>query len=103
MDDQRNEYITLLYDISKHLTTVGTVTAVVMVALSEGRGAPYVPLLLLAVSVSLALGAMGELVRQMSIRSGRIGPRWVGHDSLLTGSAVALVAAVVWYAVGTFV
>jgi hypothetical protein len=99
--DESTEYLKLLYDISKHLTTLGTVTAVVIIALSEGRGAPYGPLLLLAVSVLMALGAMGLLVRYMASRSGIAVGLTNPHTLLQIGSVAILMLAVAWFAVGT--
>jgi hypothetical protein len=99
--DESTEYLKLLYDISKHLTTLGTVTAVIMIALSEHRGAPYGPLLLKSLSVFLALAAMGILARYMAWRVGFSG-RWsISHGLLQLGSVVLLVAAVAWFAVLT--
>ena len=99
--DESTEYLKLLYDISKHLTTLGTVSAVIMIALSEDLGAPYGPLFLIALSVFLGLAAMDILARYMAWRVG-FSDRWsISHGLLQLGSVVLLVAAVAWFAVLT--
>ena len=72
-----------------------------MITLSEHRGAPYGPLLLISLSVFLTLAAMGILARYMAWRVGFSG-RWsISHGLLQLGSVVLLVAAVAWFAVQT--
>jgi len=60
---QYEEYLKLLYDLSKHITTLSTATAVVFVTLSRDDPARlYVPLFALLVAIILALLSMHRIL-----------------------------------------
>lgn len=98
MDNQHRalEFVKLYYDYSKHQTTLSATTAVVLVALFR-EDAPWVPLILLALSAVLALRVMLGLASSITLTPETVPPN-IGLllQALTTSSWLAWVVAIVW-------
>jgi hypothetical protein len=104
-EEQRQRYedwLELAYDLSKHLTTLGTVTAVLIAGLyKESFAHPPPPLLLivtlilLAITVALALAAMTFIAQELSYRHRAPTTLRV----LFWGAVAALLGSVISFAV----
>jgi hypothetical protein len=94
------EHFKMLYDLSKHLTTLGTVAAVIVVSVSQGARAVFGPLIVIGISVLLALGAMRYMAAKMLGAGGFFFGSIRNPAAILQVASVALlILAVAWFAV----
>ncbi len=94
-EQRRVESTKILYDTSKHASSVSIVTAVVVVALFRDE-TPYASLVLLVLSVFFSFLAMIVVPGVILDRYGRSGLTWL--FLFMLGAWVSWVLAVAWLA-----